>query len=100
MLALPMDPGPRAAFNRAWTPELYSRYCGRLEQALGPIPFRLAETPFFIAPPLRDLLTRSAVEIVHQLARPELLRELMKIIPANRVMTSGGAETPRKCANN
>jgi hypothetical protein len=77
-----MDPGPRAAFNRAWTPELYAQYCGRLEQALGPIPFRLAETPFFIAPALRDAVTRSAVEIVHQLARPELLRELMKIIPA------------------
>jgi hypothetical protein len=82
MLASPMDPGPRAAFNRAWTPELYARYCQRLEQALGPIPFRLAETPFFIAPALRNALTRSAVEIVHQLARPELLRELMKIIPA------------------
>ena len=77
-----MDPGPRAAFNRAWTPEPYAQYCGRLEQALGPIPFRLAETPFFIAPALRDAVTRSAVEIVHQLARPELLRELMKIIPA------------------
>jgi hypothetical protein len=76
-----MDPGPRAAFNRAWTPELYRRYRERLEAELGPIPFPLAETPFFIAPPLRDALTRSAEEIVAQLARPDLLVELMKVIP-------------------
>ena len=76
-----VDPGPRAAFNRIWTPELYARYGSRLQKALGPIPFRLAETPFFISPPLRDALATDAVEIVHQLSRPELLRELMKIIP-------------------
>ena len=76
-----MDPGPRAAFNRAWTPELYTRYCRRLEEQLGPVPFRLAETPFFLTPALRDALARNAVDIVQQLSRPELLRELMKIIP-------------------
>ena len=77
-----MDPGPRTAFNRAWTPELYRRYCARLEKALGPIPFRLAETPFFISPALRGAMTRSAVEIVEQLSRPALLTELKKVIPA------------------
>jgi hypothetical protein len=76
-----MDPGPRRAFNRAWTPELYARYCARLERALGPIPFRLAETPFFISPALRDSMTRSAGEIVDQLSRPALLAELKQIIP-------------------
>jgi len=77
-----MDPGPRTAFNRAWTPDLYRRYCARLEKALGPIPFRLAETPFFISPALRGAMTRSAVEIVEQLSRPALLTELKKVIPA------------------
>ena len=76
-----MDSAYRPAFNRAWTPELYGRYRARLEGQLGPIPFALAETPFFVTPALRDSLTRSATEIVQQLAQPELLKELMKVIP-------------------
>jgi len=48
---------------------------------LGEIPFRLAETPFFLTPELRDSLGRSAVEIVDQLSRPALLLELQKAIP-------------------
>ncbi|MGZ6131245.1 MAG: hypothetical protein ACXWLF_04425 [Myxococcaceae bacterium] len=76
-----MDPGPRDAFNRAWTPALHRRYLDRLSGALGPMPFRVAETPFFIAPALRDSLGRSALEIVSQLSRPELLAELKRAIP-------------------
>lgn len=76
-----MDAAYRPLFNRAWTPELYGRYRARLESALGPIPFALAETPFFVTAELRDALTRSASEIVHQLAEPALLRELMRVIP-------------------
>ncbi|HXX30650.1 MAG TPA: hypothetical protein VEJ89_08025 [Myxococcaceae bacterium] len=76
-----MDAAPRSAFNRAWTPALYGRYRSGLEAELGPIPFPLAETPFFLTPALRDSLTRSAREIVEELARPDLLRELMKVIP-------------------
>jgi hypothetical protein len=76
-----MDAAYRPHFNRAWTPELYGRYRARLETALGPIPFALAETPFFVTAELRDALTRSASEIVQQLAEPALLRELMKVIP-------------------
>jgi hypothetical protein len=44
-----MDAGPRAAFNRAWSPALYRQYLDRVSQALGPLPFRVAETPFFIS---------------------------------------------------
>ncbi len=76
-----MDAAYRGAFNRAWTPELYGRYRARLEAQLGPIPFALAETPFFMTPALRDSLTQSALEIVQQLAQPALLVQLMKIIP-------------------
>ena len=76
-----MDPGPRTAFNRGWTPELYRRYVERLQSRLGEIPFRLAETPFFLSAALRDSLNRSAVEIVAQLSRPALLAELQKAIP-------------------
>jgi hypothetical protein len=77
-----VDSAYRPAFNRAWTPALYGRYRARLEAALGPIPFALAETPFFMTPQLRDALTRSSTEIVQELAQPALLRELMKVIPA------------------
>jgi hypothetical protein len=76
-----VDAAYRPLFNHAWTPELYARYRARLEAALGPIPFALAETPFFVTPELRDALSRSATEIVLQLARPELLSELKKVIP-------------------
>src|SRR5262252_2963492 len=76
-----MDPGPRAAFNRAWSPALYRRYVDVLEARLGEVPFRLAETPFFVSPALRDSLDTSAVEIVAQLSRPALLVELKKAIP-------------------
>ena len=76
-----MDPAPRAAFNRAWTPELHRRYVERVESMLGEIPFRLAETPFFCSPALRDSLDRAAVEIVAQLSRPALVAELSKGIP-------------------
>jgi hypothetical protein len=76
-----VDATYRPVFNRAWTPELYAGYRARLEASLGPIPFSLAETPFFLTPGLRDSLSRSATEIVQQLAQPALLRELMKVIP-------------------
>ena len=76
-----MDPGPRAAFNRAWSPAVHRRYLDRLSAELGPLPFRVAETPFFISPGLRDGLNRSALEIVGQLSRPELLAELTRAIP-------------------
>jgi hypothetical protein len=76
-----MDPEPRAAFNRAWSPALYRRYVDRLERSLGEVPFRLAETPFFVSPALRDALDRSALEIIAQLSRPALLDELKRAIP-------------------
>jgi hypothetical protein len=76
-----MDPGPRAAFNRAWSPALYRHYVERVQSMLGEVPFRLAETPFFVSPALRDSLDRSATEIVDQLSRPALLTELQKAIP-------------------
>jgi hypothetical protein len=77
-----VDAAYRPAFNRAWTKELYARYRARLEASLGPIPFALAETPFFVTPELRDALSRSATEIVQQLAEPALLRRLMTVIPS------------------
>ena len=77
-----MDPQFRPAFNRAYTPELYRAFLQRLETALGPVPFRVAETPLFVTPALRTQLARQAVEIVQQLAEPAKLERLKRAIPA------------------
>jgi hypothetical protein len=88
-----MNPGPRAAFNRAWSPALHRRYLERLESMLGEIPFHVAETPFFLTPELRDSLGRSALEVVAQLSHPALLVELQKAIP-DRYRTPGMDPVP------
>lgn len=78
-----MDTLNRAAFNRAYSPDLFARYRTMLEREVGPVPFRLAETPLFMDAPLRTELARSASEICDQLSQPELLWELRKAIPAH-----------------
>lgn len=55
---------------------------GRLQGLLGcSIPFRVAETPLFLPPPLRDYLARSAREIVEQISQPELIAKMKRAIP-------------------
>lgn len=78
-----MDPAPRAAFNRhAANPEFYSRYIASLERRLGcSIPFRVAETPLFIPPILRDRLANAANEIVEQISAPALVEKMKRAIP-------------------
>ncbi|WP_394828590.1 hypothetical protein [Pendulispora albinea] len=77
-----MDRPYRTAFNAAFSDELFARYHRWLETAVGPFPFRLAETPLFVSHDLRDRLARAAEEIVGSLARPETLAQLKKAIPA------------------
>lgn len=77
-----MDPSLRRAFNRAYEPEFYTDYLGRLEQRLGcPIPFRVAETPLFMPHGLRDRLARHATEIVKQISEPALIEKMKRAIP-------------------
>ena len=76
-----MDPQFRPLFNQAYSPALYGRFQAALQRMLGPIPFRLAETPLFVSHALRSSLTRSAVEIVGQLSEPSRLAQMMKVIP-------------------
>ena len=78
-----MDQAFRSAFNAAYTDEFYQSYLRDLEARLGcKIPFRVAETPFFIPPKLRDRLAKSATEIVEQISRPDLLAKMKQAIPA------------------
>jgi hypothetical protein len=78
-----MDAAVRALFNHHDSHAIFEDYQRRLYGTLGgPFPFRLAETPLFLTPALRDYLEKSAVEIAGQLSRPETLAELKKAIPA------------------
>ncbi|HWL87248.1 MAG TPA: hypothetical protein VNO21_15690 [Polyangiaceae bacterium] len=77
-----MDSLRREAYNRHFGDELFASYHRWLESALGPFPFRLAETPLFVTRDLRERLMRAAEEIVGSLSRPETLQELKKAIPA------------------
>src|SRR3978361_1824732 len=78
-----MEPSLRRAFNAAYTPEFYTRYLELFERRVGsPIPFRVAETPFFIPKGLRDRLARSANEIVQQISNPALIEKMKRAIPA------------------
>ena len=78
-----MDPRFRPVFNQAFGPGLYQKALALLEGRLGPIPFRVAETPLFLTAELRDRLVRHSLEITSQLSRPELLTRCREAIPAH-----------------
>jgi hypothetical protein len=79
-----MDPTLRRAFNAAYDADFYPSYLSRLEARLGcKVPFRIAETPLFIPPALRDRLARDANEIVQQISSPDLIARMKRAIPAH-----------------
>jgi hypothetical protein len=54
------------------------------EQKVGcPIPYRVAETPFFIPGQLRDRLAKHAREIVDQVLEPSVVDKMKRAIPAS-----------------
>ncbi|MEI8256714.1 MAG: hypothetical protein WCJ30_13650 [Deltaproteobacteria bacterium] len=78
-----MDRALREAFNAAYTPEFYQRYQDRLAERFGMrVPFRLAETPFFVPPALRDRLARNAREIVAKISDPALIERMKIAVPS------------------
>jgi hypothetical protein len=76
-----VDKRYRPFFNTAFSPSLYQDYTALLTAEVGPIPFRLAETPLFVADKLRTHLATSALEIVTQLSLPALVESLKAAIP-------------------
>jgi hypothetical protein len=75
-------PELRARYNAAYTPELYAEYERRLAAECGfPIEFRLAESPVFLPPALRDEMVRDAQELWAQLSTPENLRRSEAAVP-------------------
>ena len=82
-----MDPEFRAAFNAAYDASRYERYRTDLESRLGcEVGFRLAETPVFFPPYLRDACERAGREIVAQLSQPEFIARMRAAVPQRYAM--------------
>ena len=79
-----MDPRFRAPYNARYTDAFYASYLDALTKKLGcEIPFRVAETPFFVPSDLRDRLAEAARGIVDQITQPALVEKLKRAIPAD-----------------
>jgi hypothetical protein len=73
----------RNAYNDSYTDDRYGEYKRRLSERAGmEIPFRLAETPVFLPPTLRDEMVSASLEIFRQLSTPEALRRSLEAVPA------------------
>jgi hypothetical protein len=62
-----MVPEQRRLFNASFTEDGYQRFVGELQGRVGPVGFRLSETPCFFPQPLIDRLTRTGAELVARL---------------------------------
>ena len=77
-----MIPSLRQAYNAAFTDERYREYQRRLEERGGmEIPFRLAESPVFLPPELRDEMVEASLEIFRQLSTNEALERSKAAVP-------------------
>ncbi|MBN1209065.1 MAG: hypothetical protein JXB05_29675 [Myxococcaceae bacterium] len=72
----------RRAYNQRFSAEYYEQYRSRLQAEVGPVPYRLAESPLFIPPATRDRIFRYTAEIISQLAEPERLARARTVVPA------------------
>jgi hypothetical protein len=77
-----VDPNYRPAFNAAFSDALFADYRGRLESVVGKASFRLAETPFFMPPALRDRLDAHARSILALIGEPARVEAMRAAIPA------------------
>jgi len=77
-----MIPELRRAYNAVYTDEKYQAYRRSLEVGAGcPVDFRVAESPVFLPPSLRDAMVRVAGEIIGQLLTPERQRVSLAAVP-------------------
>jgi hypothetical protein len=73
----------RHSYNAAYTDDKYQGYRRRLEErGRISIPFRLAESPVFLPPELRDEMVEASFEIFRQLSTPEALERSKAAVPA------------------
>ncbi|HUF16951.1 MAG TPA: hypothetical protein VMS12_02775 [Thermoanaerobaculia bacterium] len=76
-----MDPRYRIPFNAAFTDALYKAYAKDLQETVGPIPFRLAESPVFLPPDLERQLIEASEAILDQLIDPAALEKMKAAVP-------------------
>src|ERR1700730_10984495 len=77
-----MIPSLRRAYNESFTDEKYRAYQWRLAEGGGmEIPFRLAESPVFLPPELRDEMVEASLEIFRQLSTAEALERSKAAVP-------------------
>ena len=78
-----MDCRYRSTFNAHYTDEVYQRMSRLMDERLeNPgFQFRLAETPLFLPPYLRDLCVQTAQEIEEIIRRPEIIKQGTEAIP-------------------
>jgi hypothetical protein len=75
-------PELRQAYNTGFSEERYRAYATRLADRGGmEIPFRLAETPVFLPPALRDEMVEASLEIFRQLSTPAALQRSLAAVP-------------------
>jgi len=77
-----MIPSLRRSYNSAYADQRYRSYQRRLEERGGmEIPFRLAESPVFLPPELRDAMVEASLEIFRQLSTPDALERSKTAVP-------------------
>lgn len=72
----------RQAFNAGFTAEKYQQFLQELGKGFPEIPFRVAETPVFIPPPLKEKLIAAGEEIIALIKQPNFKELTQKSIPA------------------
>nr|WP_199075065.1 hypothetical protein [Pedobacter sp. ASV19] len=71
----------RKQFNSNFTHQKYSLFLQNLTKDLLPISFRVAETPVFIPPELKEKLISAGEEIINLIRRPDFKNLTSKSIP-------------------
>lgn len=78
-----MDRVYRPLFNAHTSDALFQTLTDELHGRVGPVPFRVAETPFFLTERLRARLVDSATAIVRELSEPAALAAMKRAVPAH-----------------
>lgn len=76
-----MDERFRPLYNAAFSADLYERYCDALTHRVGPLGFRVAETPVFLPAHFRTICAQAASEIIDQLCEPKRIECMKAAVP-------------------